>query len=392
MEDTPMLAFVGALKRASKELQINPIFTTTHRYQPSMDTFLELDTQAQALLPSNPKRSNLFKQFCELKSLLRKLRKLQGHSLSTLLQRYITSYKIYQIAFLIEAETQAYIDNEFMQKLVETLQHVSYEEEKVIILKEVEKRLLRGFDRDFQELVLKAKLFYILESLVCDSTRSKSIREHGATVIVALVRFNRDVFVGLVLMGPIVQALLSMDSCCSIKVLSSLVRLIRIPLIDQIELDGQIPRIISLLSEEDLPIKVATMECICEIAYHGRKEVIEAILEQGLIKKLVELQRSIHGDNLIDIHECNGSENIVDIDGGLQWDTDFNMKGQKTVENPPFASCVAKFSVQVEVGEGLSQKERTNLKLEIMRRIKECNVSEAEFATITAEVLWGSSP
>jgi len=48
--------------------------------------------------------------------------------------------------------------------------------------------------------------------------------------------------------------------------------------------------------------------------------------------------------------------------------------------------------VQLEVGEGLRQRERRAFKQEILVRVREACVSDAEAATIIAEVLWGSSP
>ncbi|KAJ0030161.1 hypothetical protein Pint_12439 [Pistacia integerrima] len=63
-----------------------------------------------------------------------------------------------------------------------------------------------------------------------------------------------------------------------------------------------------------------------------------------------------------------------------------------TLHNCPFLNCVARFAVQVEVGEGLSLKEKKEIKLEILKRVRETSVSEAESASIVAEVLWGSSP
>ncbi|KAK3211869.1 hypothetical protein Dsin_016575 [Dipteronia sinensis] len=91
------------------------------------------------------------------------------------------------------------------------------EEEKIEVLIEFVKRLSNGFDGDFQDLILKAKVFSIFELLLCDFTCSKRVREHVSLAIEALVNFNRNVFVGLVLMGPTIQALINMNSSCSIS-------------------------------------------------------------------------------------------------------------------------------------------------------------------------------
>ncbi|KAF5776448.1 hypothetical protein HanXRQr2_Chr12g0524401 [Helianthus annuus] len=78
------------------------------------------------------------------------------------------------------------------------------------------------------------------------------------------------------------------------------------------------------------------------------------MLEADLVKRLVELQRCENGD--------------------------------------VFGSCVARFAVQLEVGEGLRQREKRELKQEVLKRVREVSVCEAEAATIIAEVLWGASP
>jgi len=48
--------------------------------------------------------------------------------------------------------------------------------------------------------------------------------------------------------------------------------------------------------------------------------------------------------------------------------------------------------VQVEVGEGLSPREKREAKLAILRRAREAAVSPAEEATVLTEVLWGATP
>lgn len=94
-------------------------------------------------------------------------------------------------------------------------------------------------------------------------------------------------------------------------------------------------------------------------------------MKEGLVEKLVELQRSEKGGDLIEI----GREKVSGV-----------------LERKPFASCVARFAVQLEVGEGLRQREKRAFKPEILIRVRDASVSEAEAATIAAEVLWGSSP
>ncbi|KAI3862527.1 hypothetical protein MKW92_052503 [Papaver armeniacum] len=113
-------------------------------------------------------------------------------------------------------------------------------------------------------------------------------------------------------MGPIIPALISMGSSTStssIQVLCSLIRSIKSPLVDEIETNGQIPNIIKLLGLENEPsIRVTALDCVLEIGYFGRKEAVEAMLEEGLVKKLVELQRSQLGGCLIDMGDFEEDE------------------------------------------------------------------------------------
>ncbi|CAL1412006.1 unnamed protein product [Linum trigynum] len=135
------------------------------------------------------------------------------------------------------------------------------------------------------------------------------------------------------------------------------------------------------------------MDCVLEMGYFGRKEAIDAMLGEGLIEKLLELQRSELGGDLIGMERFDSdSEFDSDSDGGGEGQKKKKRKEKGFLERHPFASCVARFAVQLEVGEGLRQREKRALKPEILRRVKEGCVSDAEATTIVAEVLWGSSP
>ncbi|CAN0877542.1 hypothetical protein LINGRAHAP2_LOCUS11946 [Linum grandiflorum] len=363
-------SFLNSLRGAANDLHNNnPFFSSSSSTQPAIEAILELEHEfGNYLLSSDPNLFKLSQLLHDLKTLHRSLEKSSGDRLiNSFLRRRIAAYRIHKLSFKIAAEIRLYFDRQEVQRLARTLQgrtdDEEEEEDQVRVMEELAKRLSTGFDREFQELVLKGRVFSILESILCDSNRSTRVREQAARAIVGLVKFNKDVFVGLVLMGSVIRALVSMPTRCSMEVLCVLVSLIRTPLIDEMELDGQLPRIVAILGSDDDPtVKAAAVECVCEIAYHGRKEVIEAMLELGVIKKLVELQRSAETDG-------GGGGG-----GGA------------------FASCVARFAVQVEVGDGLTRAERKELKREIVGRVRDASVSEAEAASILAEVLWGSTP
>ncbi|KAK9947492.1 hypothetical protein M0R45_003115 [Rubus argutus] len=208
----------------------------------------------------------------------------------------------------------------------------------------------RGLQPRVARFGLEVQSVHLLGSVLCDSNCSKRVREHCAFAIAALIKFNKDV-------------------------------LIKSPLVDEIEFHGQIPQIINLLNCEDNEMRVMAFVCVLEIGYFGRKEAIDAMLEEGLIEKLVELQRSDLGGDLMEL--------------GMYDEQDQNKsssRDKKFLERRPFSSCVARFAVQLEVGEGLRQRERRAFKQQILVRVREASISDAEAATIIAEVLWGSSP
>ncbi|OMO90781.1 Armadillo-like helical [Corchorus olitorius] len=379
-DDRQLFTMLKSLQQASKDLQNSSIFAT-NKPQSAIELFLDLENKANALLSNDPNLFKVSQILCNLKTLVEKLQKYQGFSLLCIFRRQIINYKVYRVACEMETEIQAYFDREDVENLVETLEDSDEydEDEKVKVLIEFEERLSQGFDLYFQDLILKAKVFSILELLLCDSSCSTKIRDQVSLAIAALVRFNKDVFVGLVLMGPTVRALISMSSSCSIRVLCLLIQFIRIPLVDELEAYREIPRIINLLSSENVSIQVGAMDCILGITYYGRSEAIEAMIEAGLVEKLMELQR-LENQCQMNEYERNGekSSRKMKIDEG-----DYS-------ENCPFEGCVSRFAVQLEAGEVLSKKEKKEFKLEILRRVRASSVSEAESAAIVAAVLWGS--
>ncbi|KAL0345364.1 UNVERIFIED_CONTAM: hypothetical protein Sradi_4367700 [Sesamum radiatum] len=131
---------------------------------------------------------------------------------------------------------------------------------------------------------------------------------------------------------------------------------------------GGILKIVGHLSSEDMETRAMAVECVMEIGYFGRKEAVESMINGGLIKRLVELQRAEVGGEYA------------------------KPKAESERKHHPFANCVARFAVQLEVGEGLRQREKRAFKQLILRKVREACVSDAESATIVAQVLWGSSP
>ncbi|KAF5178338.1 hypothetical protein FRX31_032075 [Thalictrum thalictroides] len=396
-DNQQVLKVLEALKQASQDIHKNPTSKNNDSNSSPIKALLELQTEADNILSNDPNLSKLSNHISNLKNLISNLNTSHGHGIRSFLLRRVNRYEISRVARSIEAEIQAWIDRESIENLVKSLrQELLDEEEKIKLLSQFEERVSQGFDLNLQDSFLKWKVFSVLESVLCNLNCSKEVRERSAFAIAALVQFNKDVFVGEVLMGSTVKALICMASSSSIQVLCSLIRSIKSPLVDEIESNGGIPKLINLLnSQHELSIKVVTLDCVLEIGYFGRKEAIEAMLEAGLVKKLIELQRSELGGDLI---EMSGFEEEKECDGVCVGGVEKELKGKKQsrekrfFEKHPFVSCVARFAIQLEVGEGLRQRERRAFKQEIVKRVREAAVSDAEAATVVAEVLWGSSP
>lgn len=389
-----VLTVLEALRQASHHLQTNPTLNSDNSNSSAIKALLELETESNSLLSSDPHLSALSRHLSSLKDLVHTLQKSRGHSLTSFLTRRASTQSISRVAGSIESEIRAWIDRETVEDLTRALRELADDDELVKLLTQFENRVSQGFSHELQDLILKSKVFSLLESVLCNPNCSKKIREHSGFAVSALIRFNKDVFVGQVLMGRTVLALIAMGSRSSLTVLWSLIKSIKSPLVDEIESNGEIPKIISFFSSQDLDIRIAAVDCAFEIGYYGRKEAIEAMLKEGVIEKLLELQRSEMGGILIEMGWFNEEENRKSFDGvdieGIRRSRDSREK--RFLETHPLASCVARFAVQLEVGEGLRQREKRDFKQEILGLVREACASDAEAATIVAEVLWGSSP
>ncbi|KAI4376883.1 hypothetical protein MLD38_014591 [Melastoma candidum] len=364
---------LNQLRTTSKDLQSSYTFFLSPGPQPIIHKLLSLANQLNPFLQSDPRLYKLTQLLSDLRKLHEDLESSQGYGVGSFLRRQRIYYNLSWAGLEIDREIQAYVDKEAVSKLVTALRDTSAEveddDEKVRLLIEFEERLAKGFDRGYQDQILTARVFNLIDSTVCEPRHSARVREHAGCAIVGLVQFNRNVFVGLVLMGSSVDALISIGTYSSIKAVASLVSLIKSPLIDEMDSRGEIARIIDLLKHGDEEVRAGALDCICEVAYHGRKEVIEGIVEAEVVELLVELQR-----------------------WNYEW-TGGHEEGEGA-ETSPFAGCVARFAVQVEVGEGMNGKEKGEFKLEVLRRVKEACADDdaAASASICADVLWGSSP
>ncbi|CAA7407541.1 unnamed protein product [Spirodela intermedia] len=453
MEDNLLLRALEVLKRACKDLQGMAAGgqeeedhdggsdleeqgrrgekKTALQQSPSLMALLVLQTETQAggILSSDPALSTL----CSLLSRLKEVCFSSGEStsseaggglmvtigaglgglLSALLQtrnrrwqrrrrrrssRRSKSGEISRVAESIESEIQLWIDRESLGRLVSSLRSIgaspsslsSKDEEDALmnLLKAFEERLVRGFDRKFQDLVLRSGAFPAVAAVLAVAAIPLRIRERCAAAVSAMVRFNRDVFVGHVLMGgggaagdlsssSVHRSLATMGTPQSMRVLLFLVAAIKTAIVDEIHADGQIPCLVGFLSSPELDMAEAALELLLKVSYYARKEAVDAMIAANVVKRLVVLQQSPHGGALIEMDD----EGSTAAAGG----------GAPPLRRRPFASCVARLAIQMEVGEGMRHREKTAAKREILDRVREAAASEADAATIIAEVLWGAS-
>lgn len=390
----------------------------------------QIETELGMFVSSDPRLSTLSSYLSQLKVLVQTQEESKSkHRIRSFFTNKIRALEISRLSRLIRSEIQAWSDRQNLEELAGILRErfsnsdsttsssststsstTSWDEESLIIekLSQLRDRLGRGFDIHFQDDLLKSRIYSLLELLLGRTSISKRVREMAAYTLRELVLFNKDVFVGQVLVGQTIKSLVTMGSMCGLDVLKSLIKAIKSPLVDELDLFGGILKIVQILGDDyrstssELGLRVMAIDCIMEIGYYGRKEAIESMLnEAGLIKKLVDLQRSEWGGTLIEMEkeENNDNSNSEELeeeeeekDRLVNLSSSRSKKEKKFLLKHPFASCVARFAVQLEVGEGLRQREKRAFKQEILKRVREASVSDAEAATIIAEVLWGSTP
>uniref|UniRef100_I1P593 Uncharacterized protein n=1 Tax=Oryza glaberrima TaxID=4538 RepID=I1P593_ORYGL len=298
----------------------------------------------------------------------------------------------------VAGEIQAWIDRENVARLVAALRSSGGDDAARARLAELEARLGR-FDPRLQRALLRHGVFAAVEAKLGDP----GVGDGCAAAVLALVRFNKDVFVGPVLMGRAVGALVASASASPepLRALNGLVAAIRSPLVDELHARGELPRLVSLLCSADPRIRALALEFALRVGYYARKEIVDALLAEGLVKRLLCLQRSDSEtfDSYFSPQEkpdhgiIRGVIFFAGILGCQREDADDGGGGGAATSSArPFVSAVARFAVQVEVGEGLSQREKRAAKLEILRRVREAAVSPAEEATVLADVLWGATP
>lgn len=372
----------------------------------ALQALLALEAGADDLLAGDPDLTALRRLLCRLRALSCSLDLCASGSLRA---RCGARRAVARVAGAVAGEIQAWVDREAIARLVAALSSHGLGGARAL-LAELEARLLSAggrFDPRLQRALLRHGVLQALEARLGDP----AVGDGCAAAVLALVRFNKDVFVGPVLMGPAVGALVASasGSPAPLRALNGLVDAIRSPLVDELHARGELPRLVALLCAPDPRARGPALGFALRVGYYGRKEVVDALLAEGLVKRLLCLQRSDLGGSLADTDEGEDEEACPktkpeDAKAGgflpvpclplvyLWWRRQGDGAADADTEERPFVSAVARFAVQVEVGVGLSPREKREAKLEILRRVREAAVSPAEEATVLAEVLWGATP
>ncbi|KAF0933511.1 hypothetical protein E2562_018593 [Oryza meyeriana var. granulata] len=377
---------------------------------PALHALLALEASADDLLAGDPDLGTLRRLLARIGALAWSIR-FAGEGggvvgyLRARCRRCKARRRIKRAAGGVAGEIQAWIDRENVARLVAALRSDGAADASARArLKELEARLLSvgRFDSRLQRALLQHGVFAAVEARLGDP----AVGDGCAAAVLALVRFNKDVFVGPVLMGRAIGALVASASTspAPLRALNGLVAAIRSPLVDELHARGELPLLVALLCSADPRIRALALEFALRIGYYGRKEIVDALLAEGLVKRLLCLQRSDLGGSFPETYDPHSSpqeksdggiiKGVTFFAGILGWRREEEDDGSDAaVSSPrPFVSAVARFAVQVEVGEGLSQREKRAAKLEILRRVREAAVSPAEEATVLAEVLWGATP
>ncbi|KAL6591405.1 hypothetical protein ACP70R_049908 [Stipagrostis hirtigluma subsp. patula] len=399
-EEEDFLKVLQALRDAARRVEAG------EDRGPALHALLALEAGADDLLAGDPNLSALRRLLSRLRALSCSV-ELCGVGegggavgyLRARCRRCAGRRGIARVAGAVAGEIQAWIDRETIARLVAALRRTDGggADAARALLAELEARLLSvgRFDARLQRTLLQHGVFAAVEAKLGDP----AVGDGCAAAVLALVRFNKDVFVGPVLMGPAVGALVAAasESPAPLRALNGLVAAIRSPLVDELHARGELPRLVALLCAPDTRVRALALEFALRVGYYGRKEVVDALLAEGLVKRLLCLQRSHLGGSLEDAdaspREKPGVNGGAFLAGLLPWRHPDNDDGAAAMASRrPFVSAVARFAVQVEIGEGLSPREKRAMKLEILRRVREAAVSPAEEATVLAEVLWGATP
>lgn len=303
----------------------------------------------------------------------------------------------------MESELQLWLDQQRVREFAVVILKSS-EEEKVQAISSFESIVRKGYNALLQDAILSVGLVEKLAGLLAPGATSWRVAKQAAFALSALIDFNKDIFVSLVLMAKTVENILSLMNSepddhvlVLVSILKKMLSAGHTVVVDEIYVHNGVSKMVELLDHERQALQLAAMDCIFELAYYGRVEVVDKLFKLEVVKKLASLQQinAIEGETCLGVeYEMPKSKQgeSSPLDMASSWlppiiSTRLQEDGQ-TVKKNPFADAVTKFALHLSIGTGLRKREKRALKQEFLRQIREVLEDDTEVANITAEVLW----
>lgn len=310
----------------------------------------------------------------------------------------VLGHEVSRIGQSMESKLQSWLDQQSVRELAVAISSGS-EDARMTAISSFEDVVQRGFDAVLQDTILSTGFVERLAALLEPGAASWDVQKHGAFALCALLDFNKDIFLSLALRAKVVENLLRlMDTqpdqhvLILVCVLKSLLSAGQTIIADEIYAQDGVAILVNLLDRKSQGLKHAAMDCVFEMAYYGRMEVVQKMFELEVIQKLASLQQSsmIAGD-IGNVEYETYSKQDRDIDSPLATLHEKTTQMQDSNGGNalhPFSNAVTRFALHLAIGTGLRKRERRALKQEFLKQIREIVHDDAEVANITAEVLW----
>lgn len=313
----------------------------------------------------------------------------------------VWGHEVGRIGQNMESKLQSWLDQQGIREVADVVSSGS-EDARLKAISSLENVVQKGFDALLQDTILSSGLVEKLAALLEPGAASWDVQKEAAFALAALLNFNKDIFVSLVLMAKVVGNLLKlMDAqpeqhvLVLVCVLKSLLSAGQTLIADEIFAQDGVAKLVNLLDHKSQAVKLAGLDCVFELAYHGRMEVVQKMFELEVIQKL----GSLHQSSMSACENGNGElltnskqERSIDLlrpNGGMVPESNKQMQVNKVGKTlHPFSNAITRFALHFAVGTGLRKRERRALKQQFLKQIKEIVHDDAELANITAEILW----
>ncbi|KAH7438400.1 hypothetical protein KP509_04G013500 [Ceratopteris richardii] len=335
------------------------------------------------------------------------VQRLEKMSQSRGLKYYVASIsskirgsEIERIGQSMETELQSWLDQQTVRKVADVISKGSSEAEQVHTINSFRELVQKGYNAVLQDTILSAGLVEKLAGLLVPGIAAWEVVEAAAFALSALIDFNKDIFVSLVLMAKMVKHVLRLMSSVSddhvlvlISVVNNMLSVGQTIVADEIFACDGVSKIVELLDHDSRALQLAVMDCIFELAYCGRVHVVNLLFQLEVIKKLALLQENnATKEDMFASAESDKNKSTEEQESPLGGSSDsfilIQTQEKGSVEEGSFKDAVTKFALHLSIGTGLRKREKRALKQEFLKQIKEVLKDDTEVANITAEVLW----